>query len=63
MNNMKALVLRSPENIEIMDAPKPKAKPGQVIVKVHECGVLKAFEIACDKAQSDAIKVIIDCKK
>lgn len=36
---MKALVLRSPENLQVMDVPKPKAEPGQVIVKVHECGV------------------------
>lgn len=36
---MKALVLRSPQKLQVMDVPKPKAGPGQVIVKVHECGV------------------------
>jgi NADPH:quinone reductase-like Zn-dependent oxidoreductase len=36
---MRALVLRSPENLELMDVPKPAAGPGQVLVRVHRCGI------------------------
>ena len=36
---MKALVLRSPEQIEIMDVPKPKLSAGQVLIKVSKCGI------------------------
>lgn len=37
--SMKALVLRSPQNLQFMKVPRPAAGPGQVIVKVHECGI------------------------
>ena len=36
---MKALVLKSPENLELMDVPEPVLGPGQVLVKVHKCGI------------------------
>jgi 2-desacetyl-2-hydroxyethyl bacteriochlorophyllide A dehydrogenase len=36
---MKALVLKSPREIEVMDVPEPAPQPGQVIVKVHKCGI------------------------
>ncbi|MCP4263064.1 MAG: alcohol dehydrogenase catalytic domain-containing protein [Planctomycetes bacterium] len=36
---MKALVLRSSEQIEIMDVPKPKLSAGQVLIKVSKCGI------------------------
>jgi len=36
---MKAVVLRSPERLEIMDVPKPKLTAGQVLVKVSKCGI------------------------
>jgi 2-desacetyl-2-hydroxyethyl bacteriochlorophyllide A dehydrogenase len=36
---MKALVLKSPEHLELMDVPGPVAGPGQVLVKVHKCGI------------------------
>ncbi len=36
---MKALVLKSPGNLELMDVPEPAPEPGQVIVKVHQCGI------------------------
>ena len=36
---MKALVLKSPGNLELMDVPEPVPQPGHVIVKVHKCGI------------------------
>jgi len=36
---MKALVLRSPRDLQMADVPKPVAGPGQVLVKVHKCGI------------------------
>lgn len=36
---MKALVLRSPKTLQFMDVPKPKIGTGQVLIKVHECGI------------------------
>ena len=36
---VKALVLRSPEQLEIMDVPKPKLSAGQVLIKVSKCGI------------------------
>jgi len=39
VNEVKALVLRSPEQLEIMDVPKPKLSAGQVLIKVSKCGI------------------------
>ena len=36
---MKALVLKSPEKIELMDVPKPQLSAGQVLIKVSKCGI------------------------
>jgi 2-desacetyl-2-hydroxyethyl bacteriochlorophyllide A dehydrogenase len=36
---MKALVLKSPRDLQIMDVPEPVAGPGQVLVQVHKCGI------------------------
>ena len=36
---MKALVLRSPEHLELVDVPRPNIFAGQVLVKVHKCGI------------------------
>ena len=36
---MKALVLKSPEQIEVMDVPKPTLSAGQVLIKVSKCGI------------------------
>lgn len=36
---MKALVLKSPEQIEVMDVPKPALSAGQVLIKVSKCGI------------------------
>jgi L-iditol 2-dehydrogenase len=36
---VKALVLKSVENLEVMDVPMPELRPGFVIVKVSRCGV------------------------
>jgi len=36
---MKALVLRSPEQLELMDVPKPKLSAGQVLIRVTKCGI------------------------
>lgn len=36
---MKALVLKSPEHIEVMDVPKPQLSGGQVLIKVSKCGI------------------------
>ncbi len=36
---MKALVLKSPENLELMDVPMPTLVTGQVLVKVSQCGI------------------------
>ena len=36
---MKALVLKSPEKLAVMDVPKPKLSPGFVLVKVCRCGI------------------------
>jgi 2-desacetyl-2-hydroxyethyl bacteriochlorophyllide A dehydrogenase len=36
---MKALVLKSTENLEIMDVPMPALTTGQVLVKVSRCGL------------------------
>lgn len=37
--NMKALVLRSPRNLAVMEVPKSTIAPGQVLVKVNHCGI------------------------
>ena len=36
---MKALVLKSPDRIELMDVPEPKLSAGQVLIKVSKCGI------------------------
>jgi 2-desacetyl-2-hydroxyethyl bacteriochlorophyllide A dehydrogenase len=36
---VKALVLKSPEQLEVMDVPKPKLSAGQVLIKVSKCGI------------------------
>lgn len=36
---MKALVLRAPKDLVVMDVPKMTAKPGQVLVRVSHCGI------------------------
>jgi len=36
---VKALVLRSPEQIELMAVPKPQLSAGQVLIKVSKCGI------------------------
>ncbi len=36
---MKALVLRAPEKLEVMDVPRPKLSSGQVLIRVHRCGI------------------------
>jgi 2-desacetyl-2-hydroxyethyl bacteriochlorophyllide A dehydrogenase len=36
---MKALVLKSPEQIEVMDVPKPVLSAGQVLIEVSKCGI------------------------
>lgn len=36
---MKALVLKSPERIEVMDVPRPVLSAGQVLIKVSKCGI------------------------
>jgi len=39
MKTMKALVLKSPENLEVMYVPVPLLSSGQVLIKVSKCGV------------------------
>jgi 2-desacetyl-2-hydroxyethyl bacteriochlorophyllide A dehydrogenase len=36
---MKALVLKSPENLEVMDVPVPILSADQVLIKVSKCGL------------------------
>ena len=36
---MKALVLKSPENLEVMNVPTPSLSAGQVLIKVSKCGL------------------------
>jgi len=36
---VKALVLKSAEQLEVMDAPEPKLSAGQVLIKVSKCGI------------------------
>jgi len=36
---VKALVLKSPEQLEVMDVPKPRLSAGQVLIKVTKCGI------------------------
>ena len=36
---MKALVLKSTEQIEVMDLPKPTLSAGQVLIEVSKCGI------------------------
>ena len=36
---MKALVLKSPENLEVMEVPIPTLSTGQVLIKVNKCGI------------------------
>lgn len=36
---MKALVLKSVEQLEVMDVPMPRLEPGLVMIKVSKCGV------------------------
>jgi L-iditol 2-dehydrogenase len=36
---MKALVLKSPKQIEVMDVPKPVISAGQVLIEVSKCGI------------------------
>jgi len=38
-NFMKALVLKSPEHIEVMDVPMPVLTEGQVLIRVSKCGI------------------------
>lgn len=37
--NMKAAFAKAPFNIELRDIPVPKIGPGEVLVKIHTCGV------------------------
>ncbi|MHC4520875.1 MAG: alcohol dehydrogenase catalytic domain-containing protein, partial [Planctomycetota bacterium] len=36
---MKALVLKAPKTLAIMDVPETKPGPGQVLVRVTKCGI------------------------
>jgi len=36
---VKTLVLKSPEQIEVMDVPKPVLSAGQVLIRVSKCGI------------------------
>ena len=36
---MKALVLKSTEQLEVMDVPTPELSAGQVLIKVSKCGI------------------------
>ncbi len=36
---MKALVLKSREQLEVMDVPKPRLSAGQVLIEVSKCGI------------------------
>ncbi|MFH1008490.1 MAG: alcohol dehydrogenase catalytic domain-containing protein [Candidatus Latescibacterota bacterium] len=36
---MKALVLRSPKHLEVMEVPRPKLSAGQALIKVSKCGI------------------------
>jgi threonine dehydrogenase-like Zn-dependent dehydrogenase len=36
---MKALVLKSPRSLEVMDVPLPVLRPGEILVRVSRCGV------------------------
>lgn len=36
---MKALVLKSPESLEVMNVPMPTLSSGQVLIKVSNCGI------------------------
>ncbi|MBP2650050.1 MAG: Tdh [Firmicutes bacterium] len=36
---MKAVHYHGPRNLELLDIPKPKAAPGQVVVKIAYCGI------------------------
>ena len=38
-DSVKALVLKFPEQIELMAVPKPKLSTGQVLIKVSKCGI------------------------
>lgn len=36
---MKALVLQSSECLKVMDVPQPALRPGEVLIRVHKCGL------------------------
>lgn len=36
---MKALKYYGPHNVDFIDIPKPKAGPGQVVVRIAYCGI------------------------
>jgi threonine dehydrogenase-like Zn-dependent dehydrogenase len=36
---LKALVLRSPEHLEVLDVPVPELAAHEVLIRVHECGL------------------------
>lgn len=36
---MKALVLKSPECLQVMDVPPPTLRPGEVLIRVSKCGL------------------------
>ena len=36
---MKAVVMEKPFELRVKELPTPKAKPGQVVIKVHACGI------------------------
>jgi threonine dehydrogenase-like Zn-dependent dehydrogenase len=36
---MKVAVYKRPNEMAVMDAPKPRASTGEVVLKVHACGI------------------------
>ncbi|MCK5527915.1 MAG: alcohol dehydrogenase catalytic domain-containing protein [Candidatus Latescibacteria bacterium] len=36
---MRALVLKSPKHLEVMEVPRPKLSAGQALIKVSKCGI------------------------
>ena len=59
---MKALVLRAPEHLEIVDVPRPKIFAGQVLIKVHKCGICGSDIRYFHGENPWANKVIIECR-
>ena len=36
---MKAAVYKRQNEMAVIDVPQPKAGPGEVVLKVHDCGI------------------------